>query len=63
MSKNHALAGAVLDGNPYEIRRQIEYKAARRGGRVIVVDRFFPSTRHFVLQLPFDCLGQKYHIR
>jgi len=60
MSKNHALAGAVLDANPYEIRRQLEYKAALRGGRVIVVDRFFPSTKtcadcgHVIDELPLS---------
>jgi len=45
MSKNHALAGAVLDANPYEIRRQLEYKVAMRGGRIVYADRFYPSSR------------------
>lgn len=45
MSKNHALAGAVLDASFAEVRRQIEYKAAMRGGRVILADRFFPSSK------------------
>jgi putative transposase len=60
MSKNHALAGAVLDANPRELRRQIEYKAALRGGRVVVVDRFFPSTKtcadcgHVIDELPLS---------
>lgn len=45
MAKNHSLAGAVLDASFREIRRQIEYKAAMRGGRVVVADRFFPSSK------------------
>jgi putative transposase len=50
MANNHSLAGSVLDGGFYEIRRQLEYKAAMRGGRVVIADRFFPST-----QICSDC--------
>jgi transposase len=42
--KNHSLAGAVPDCGWYEIRRQREDKAATRGGRIVIADRFFPST-------------------
>lgn len=45
MAKNHRLAGAILDGLFRETRRQLEYKTAMRGGRVIVADRFFPSSK------------------
>lgn len=45
MSKNHALAGAVLDAAFSEVRRQFEYKCARFGGSVVAADRFFPSSR------------------
>jgi putative transposase len=45
MAKNHSLAGAVLDCGFYEIRRQLEYKAKMRGGRILVADRFYPSTQ------------------
>jgi putative transposase len=45
MSKNHALAGAILDCGFGEIRRQLDYKAAMRNGRIMVVDRFFPSSK------------------
>lgn len=45
MAKNQRLAGSVLDASFREIRRQIEYKAAMRGGRVVVVDRFMPSSK------------------
>lgn len=45
MAKNKRLAGSVLDASFGEARRQLEYKTAMRGGRVIVVDRFFPSSK------------------
>lgn len=45
MTKNHRLAGSILDASPYEVRRQIEYKVAMRGGRVVIADRFFPSSK------------------
>lgn len=45
MAKNHSLAGAVLDCGFNEIRRQFEYKAAMRGGRIVFSDRFFPSSK------------------
>jgi putative transposase len=45
MAKNHSLAGAVLDCGFHEIRRQFEYKQAVRGGRVVIANRFFPSTQ------------------
>ena len=45
MAKHHSLAGAVLDRGFHEIRRQLEYKAKMRGGRIVVADRFYPSTQ------------------
>jgi putative transposase len=45
MAKNHSLAGSILDCAFYEIRRQLQYKATMRNGRVVVADRFFPSTQ------------------
>lgn len=45
MAKNHSLAGAVLDASFHEVRRQIEYKAAMRGGRVVIADQWFPSSK------------------
>jgi putative transposase len=50
MAKNHSLAGSVLDCVFYEIRRQLQYKATMRGGRIVIADRFFPST-----QICSDC--------
>ena len=45
MSKNHAMAGAVLGASFGEIRRQVAYKAKMAGGRVVVADRFFPFSK------------------
>ena len=45
MVKNHALAGAIADVGMGEFRRQIEYKAAWHGRRVLLVDRWFPSSK------------------
>ncbi|MCC7219177.1 MAG: transposase [Candidatus Contendobacter sp.] len=45
MTRNHALAGAIADVGMGEFRRQIEYKAAWHGRRVVLVDRWFPSSK------------------
>lgn len=45
MLKNHRIASAIADSGFYEFRRQLEYKAERYGSKVIVADRFFPSTQ------------------
>lgn len=45
MLKNHKLAKAVADMGFYEFRRQLEYKAKLYGSKVIVVDRWLPSTK------------------
>ncbi len=45
MLKNPRLARAIADMSFFEFRRQLEYKAGRRGGRVIVADRWFPSSK------------------
>ncbi len=48
MMKNRKLARAMADVGMGEFRRQLEYKAAWYGSRVVVADRFFPSSkRHF----------------
>lgn len=58
MTKNHRLAGSILDASFGEVRRQIEYKMAMRGGRVVIADRFLPSSKtcsacgHVVDKLP-----------
>lgn len=45
MVKNHQLARAISDVGFYEFRRQLEYKTGWRGGRVVAVDSWFPSSR------------------
>jgi putative transposase len=45
MVRNRRLARAVSDAGFGEFRRQVEYKTAWSGGRVIVADRWFASSK------------------
>lgn len=45
MVKNRHLSRAINDMGFFEFRRQLEYKAAMRGGVVVVADRFFASSK------------------
>lgn len=45
MLRNHCLARAISDIGFFELQRQLEYKVADRGGKVLFADRFFPSSR------------------
>ena len=45
MQKNRSLARAISDVGLFEFRRQVEYKAKLEGVEVVVVDRFFPSSK------------------
>ena len=45
MLRNRRLARAIADMGFHELRRQLEYKAAWRGGRVVLVDRWYPSSK------------------
>ena len=45
MLANDRLARAISDVGFYEIRRQLEYKALRYGTKLIVADRWFPSSK------------------
>ena len=45
MMKNHCLARSIADMSFHEFRRQVEYKANRRGGIVFVVERWFASSK------------------
>lgn len=45
MLKNHCIARTVIDASFYEFHRQLMYKAEWCGGRIIQVDRFFPSSK------------------
>jgi putative transposase len=45
MAANHCLARAILDVGLYEFRRQLTYKAEWHGTRLVVADRWFPSSK------------------
>jgi putative transposase len=45
MLRNRHLARSIADMGFYELRRQLEYKAAWRGGQVVLIDRWFPSSK------------------
>lgn len=45
MMKNGHLARSIADMSFFEFRRQLEYKAERRGGLVVIADRWFPSSK------------------
>ncbi|ACZ85996.1 IS200/IS605 family transposase ISMae41 [Streptosporangium roseum] len=45
MVRNHSLARAVSDASWRELRSMLEYKAAWYGRELVVVDRWFPSSR------------------
>lgn len=45
MLKRRRLARAIADMGFYELRRQLEYKAALCAGHVVVVDRWYPSSK------------------
>ena len=45
MLKNHKLAYHIADAAWYEIRRQLEYKCAREGKKLVVIGRFEPSSQ------------------
>jgi putative transposase len=45
MVSNHKLAKAISDASFGEFRRQLEYKAKWYGSRVVVADKWFPSTK------------------
>ncbi|MDY0397965.1 MAG: RNA-guided endonuclease TnpB family protein [Desulfuromonas thiophila] len=45
MMTNRHLARSIADMSFYEFRRQLDYKAKHRCGQVVVVDRFYPSSK------------------
>jgi len=45
MARNRRLARHVADASFGELRRQLAYKTAWSGGRLIVADRFYPSSK------------------
>ena len=45
MLGNRRLARSIADMGMVRTRRQFDYKAAWRGGRVVVADRWYPSSK------------------
>jgi len=45
MLGNRHLSRAIADMGFYELRRQLEYKATWRGGQVVLVGRWYPSSK------------------
>jgi putative transposase len=45
MMANHKLAKAIADMGFYEFRRQLTYKCELYGSKLVVVDRWFPSSK------------------
>ena len=45
MLANHKLAKSIADMGFYEFRRQMEYKSELYGSKLIIVDRFYPSSK------------------
>ena len=45
MVKNRRLAKAIMDASFGEFRRQLEYKTARSGAALHVIDRWYPSSK------------------
>lgn len=45
MVKNRRLARSIADMGLFELRRQLEYKTVMRGGRIVVADLWYPSSK------------------
>jgi putative transposase len=45
MLANRRLSRAISELGLYEFRRQLKYKSVKRGNNLIIVDRWFPSSK------------------
>lgn len=45
MLKNHKLASAIADCGFFEFKRQLQYKCSWYDSKLVIVDRFFPSSQ------------------
>jgi putative transposase len=57
MLSNRRLSRAIADMGFGELRRQLVYKAAWRGGQVVVVDRWYPSSKTCSCGYRLEALG------
>ena len=63
MSQNGKLARHILDMGFFELKRQLGYKLEERGGRLLLVDRWYPSSKmcsacgHKLEELPLSVRG------
>jgi putative transposase len=48
MVRNRRLARVLSDAGLAELRRQLSYKTAWYGSRLVVADRFYPSSKSLV---------------
>jgi putative transposase len=45
MARNRRIARSIMDGGFFEFRRQLHYKARFYGARLVVADRWYPSSK------------------
>ena len=45
MMKNHHLAGSLADASFFEFKRELQYKAAWYGRRIVEINKFYPSSQ------------------
>jgi putative transposase len=45
MLRNHRLANAIADSSLYECRRQLKYKSKLYDTKLIIADRYYPSSQ------------------
>ncbi|NER04247.1 MAG: transposase [Okeania sp. SIO3C4] len=45
MLKNHKLASAIADCGFYEFKRQLTYKCEWYGSKLVIADRYYPSSQ------------------
>jgi putative transposase len=45
LAANHRLVRSIMDGGFREFRRQLDYKARLCGSRIVVAERWYPSSK------------------
>ncbi|MBI3236422.1 MAG: IS200/IS605 family element transposase accessory protein TnpB [Chlamydiales bacterium] len=68
MMKNRRLARSISDMGFREISRQLQYKTARKDGKLVIADRFFASSKtcancgHVLVELPLSIRQWNCHV-